>query len=114
MKRRNPLAVLFLPFITFGIYGIVWLVKTKDEMNSLGAQIPTAWLLIVPFANLYWLWVYGTGVALVTKGAFSALGSFLLKVFLGSIGYAILQNEFNKIAVAPQMPAAAPGSYRLP
>ena len=111
MKRRNPLAVLFLPFVTFGIYGIVWLVKTKDEMNSLGASIPTGWLLIVPFANLYWLWVYGTGVALVTRGAFSALGCFLLKIFLGPIGYAILQNEFNKIAVTAQPSPALPGNY---
>lgn len=110
MKRRNPLAVLFLPFLTFGIYSIVWFVKTKDEMNSLGAHIPTGWLLIIPFANLYWLWVYGTGVALVTNGAFSALGSFLLKVFLGPIGCAILQNEFNKVAAASQPPLVAPGN----
>jgi hypothetical protein len=76
----------------------VWLVKTKDEMNRLGADIPTAWLLVIPFANIYWLWVYGTGVALVTKGAHSALGSFLLRSFLGPIGAAITQNEFNKVS----------------
>jgi hypothetical protein len=66
--------------------------------------------LIIPFANLYWLWVYGTGVALVTHGAFSALGSFLLKIFLGPIGYAILQNEFNKVAVASPSPLVVPGN----
>jgi hypothetical protein len=109
MKSRSPIAVLFLPFITFGIYTLVWFVKTKDEMNSLGAAIPTGWLLIVPFANLYWLWVYGTGVALVTKQGYSALGSFLLYVFLGPIGCAILQNEFNKIAIGSQ-PLVAPGN----
>ena len=98
MKTRNPIAVLFLPFFTFGIYGLVWSVKTKNEMNRLGANIPTAWLLIVPLANIYWFWVYGTGVALVTKGAHSALGSFLLRLFLGPIGAAITQNEFNKVA----------------
>ena len=98
MKKRNPVAVLFLPFVTFGIYGLVWQVKTKNEMNKLGANIPTAWLIIVPFANIYWFWVYGTGVAHVTKGAHSALGSFLLRLFLGPIGSAITQNEFNKVA----------------
>ncbi|MGH9598429.1 MAG: DUF4234 domain-containing protein [Terracidiphilus sp.] len=107
MKRRSPLAVLFLPFITFGIYGFVWYVKTKNEMNSLGAAIPSGWLLIVPFANIYWLWVYGTGVAQVTKGTYSALGSFLLRIFLGPIGCAILQNEFNKIAFTSQLPVVA-------
>lgn len=96
MKKRNPLAVLFLPFFTFGIYGLVWYVKTKDEMN---AQIPTAWLLIIPFANIYWFWVYATGVEKVTNGAHSTLGNFLLRFFLGPIGMAITQNEFNKIAI---------------
>ena len=98
MKNRSPIAVLFLPFLTLGIYGLVWSVKTKNEMNRLGANIPTAWLLIIPFANIYWIWVYGTGVALVTKGAHSALGSFLLRIFLGPIGSAITQNEFNKVS----------------
>ena len=97
MKKRSPIAVLFLPFITFGIYGLVWYVKTKNEMNRLGANIPTAWLLIIPLANVYWFWVYGTGVAIVTKGAHSALGSFLLRLFLGPIGCAITQNEFNNV-----------------
>ncbi len=53
MKNRSPIAVFLLPMFTFGIYGLVWLVKTKNEMNSLGAKIPTAWLLIIPFVNLY-------------------------------------------------------------
>jgi hypothetical protein len=53
MKKRSPIAVLFLPIITFGIYVLVWYVKTKDEMNTLGASLPTAWLLIIPLANIY-------------------------------------------------------------
>jgi hypothetical protein len=48
MKRRSVAAVLILSIVTFGIYAIVWAVKTKEEMNALGAQIPTAWLLIIP------------------------------------------------------------------
>ena len=107
MKQRGPLTVLFLPIFTLGVYGLVWFVKTKNEMNSLGANIPTGWLLIVPFANLYWLWIYGTGVALVTKSAYSALGAFLLYLFLGPIGCAILQNEFNKIAAGAQQDVSA-------
>ena len=52
MKKRNPIAVLLLPFITFGIYAIVWMVKTKGEMVAKGAEIPTAWLIIIPLVNL--------------------------------------------------------------
>ena len=52
MKNRNVFAVFALPFITFGIYGWYWIVKTKVEMNKLGAQIPTAWFLIIPIVNI--------------------------------------------------------------
>lgn len=100
MKKRNPFLVFFLPFITFGIYGLVWSVKTKNEMNSQGASIPTAWLLIIPLANIYWLWAYSKGVAQVTKGGLSAIVSFILPFFLGPIGSAVVQNEFNKVSVA--------------
>lgn len=98
MKKRNAFAVFILPFVTFGIYGIVWYVSTKEEMNTKGAQIPTAWLLIIPFVNLYWLWVYAKGVEKVTNGASSALSNFLLRLFLGPIGMAITQSAFNKVA----------------
>lgn len=53
MKKRKPLAVFFLPVITFGIYYFVWFVKVKEELKSQGASIPTAWFLIIPFANIY-------------------------------------------------------------
>jgi len=107
MKNRNPLAALLLSIVTFGIYGIVWQVKTKGEMNKLGANIPTAWLLIVPLVNLYWLWTYSKGVEKVTNGAYSGAVAFLLLFFLGIIGMAIIQAEFNKLA-AGATPAAAP------
>ncbi|MCK4352601.1 DUF4234 domain-containing protein [candidate division WOR-3 bacterium] len=96
MKRRNPFGVFFFPIITIGIYGIVWLVQTKEEMNTKGAQIPTAWLLIVPIANIVWLWKYAKGVEKVT--GMGAGGEFCLLFFLGSIGMAAIQSKFNKIA----------------
>ncbi len=89
MKNRSPIAVLLLPFITFGIYSLVWSVKTKNEMNALGASIPTAWLLIIPFVNLYWMWKYAQGVQHVTKGGLSQVAAFLLLLFLSVIGMAI-------------------------
>jgi hypothetical protein len=39
MTERNPILVFLLPAITLGIYGLIWLVKTKDEMNQQGAAI---------------------------------------------------------------------------
>lgn len=101
MKNRNPVAVLLLPFVTFGIYCLVWFVKTKREMNAQGATIPTSWLIIVPFINWYWMWKYSEGVQLVTKGAQTQVIAFILLFLLGPIGMAILQNEYNKLGEAP-------------
>lgn len=106
MKKRNLFAVFILPFVTFGVYGLVWLVKTKDEMNRQGANIPTAWLLIVPFANFYWSYKYAEGVERVTGAKMSTIVAFLLEIFLGVIGNVILQSEFNKLADVAQPIAA--------
>ena len=99
MKNRNPILVIFLVFITFGIYGLVWYVMTKDEMNTKGATIPTAWLLIIPIANLYWLFKFCEGVEQVTNKGMTTAVAFLLVFFLGVIGMAIIQSELNKVAV---------------
>ena len=98
MTRRNPLGVLFLSIITLGIYTIFWDVWTKNEMNAKGAQIPTAWLLIVPIANFYWWWRFSEGVGLVTNTGMSAITAFLLLLFLNVIGLAIIQSSLNKVA----------------
>ena len=100
MKNRNPFAVFFLPFITFGIYSLVWEVKTKNEMKVFGADIPTAWLLIIPIVNWYWVWKYSQGVEKVTGGQTSGILAFVLLFLLGTIGMAIIQSEFNKIGNA--------------
>ncbi|HEY8481868.1 MAG TPA: DUF4234 domain-containing protein [Spirillospora sp.] len=43
MKRRNPIAAwLLLPFITFGIYGLVWFYKVHDELHAYDRRIGNA------------------------------------------------------------------------
>ncbi len=113
MQHRNPAAVFFLSIITIGIYAIVWSVKTKNEMNKLGSNIPTAWLLIIPFVGIYWDWKYSEGVEKVTNGKVSAIMSFILLLILGIIGMAILQNEFNKIS-AVESAAPLPSNGPVP
>ena len=98
MEHRSPIMVFFVSLITFGIYGLVWYVKTKNEMNAKGAQIPTAWLLIIPIANIYWLWKYSQGVELVTKKETSAAVGFILIFLLSVIGMAIVQSKFNAVS----------------
>lgn len=98
MKKRSLFAVFILPFVTFGVYGVVWAVKTKGEMNRLGAKIPTAWLLLIPFVNFYWYYKYSEGVEQITNHKMSTVVVFLLEIFLGVIGNTILQSEFNKLS----------------
>jgi hypothetical protein len=120
MKHRNPIAVLLLPIVTLGIYGIVWFVKTKNEMKRLGADIPTAWLIIIPIVNIWWLWKYCEGVGQITGESISGTMAFLLLFLLsfcgfGVVGMAIIQNEFNKVtADAPAPAAAAPPAPTTP
>lgn len=108
MKNRSPIAVLLLPFVTFGIYSIYWMVKTKIEMNEKGASIPTAWLIIVPIVNIWWYWKYSEAVGNITKEEISGVIAFILLLLLGSIGQAIIQNSFNKVVVEAASPSSAP------
>lgn len=100
MKYRSIAAPLLLPLITFGIYSLVWSVKTKNEMNRYGTVIPSAWLLIVPVANIVWLWKYSLGVEAFTRRGLGRHAAFWLMLLLGSIGSAIVQHQFNRL-IAP-------------
>jgi uncharacterized membrane protein YhaH (DUF805 family) len=108
MKNRSPVAVVLLTLVTFGIYGIYWEVSTKMEMVKRGADIPTAWLIIVPIANLWWIYKYCLGVEKVTEEKMSGVLALVLMLVLSVIGMAIIQDAFNKVgeSTAP-VPAQA-------
>ena len=105
MTKRNVVLVILFSILTLGIYSIYWLVATKNEMNRMGAQIPTAWILLAalipivgPLVVLWWEWKYCEGVELVSRKEMSGVVAFLLLFLLSVIGMAILQITFNKIA----------------
>ncbi len=113
MKRRSPAAPLLLPLVTFGIYSLVWFVKTKNEMNlSAINKIPTAWLAIVPIASIWWEWKFALGVEEATKNGLGRHAAFCLLLLLGGIGAAIVQNALNQATdsasqrVTPMEPVA--------
>ena len=96
IKRREPISVFLLSLFTLGIYSIYWLIKTKDEINRLGANIPTGWLLIIPIVNFYWMYKYAEGFSeKVVKDKSPALW-FVLLFFGGFIALPIFQYELNK------------------
>jgi len=98
VKERNIFLVYLFCIITFGIYGLYWAVKTKGEMNEQGANIPTAILIIIPIANIYWLYKYAEGFATQIKKDDNTILWFLLFWFVGIIMPAIVQMELNKLA----------------
>jgi hypothetical protein len=108
MTKRNPIVVVLLAMFT-GVYGLYWLVKTKGELVSRGAQIPTAWLLIVPIANLFWVWKFCQGVEHVTGGKTSA-GLLLVALFVFSPAmFFLAQSGLNAVA---ELPAGGGGMAR--
>lgn len=107
MKNRGPAAIIALTIVTIGIYGIYWMVSTKNEMNRLGAKIPTAWLIIIPFVNIWWLWKYSEGVEKVTNAKMSGVMAFVLLWLISIIGMVIVQLEFNKLGQGATASAGA-------
>ena len=107
MNKRSVVAVILLTCITFGIYAIVWFVKTKNEMVRHGADIPTAWLMIVPIASIWWMWKYSGGVEHVTRGKQSQAVAFILIFLLSIVGMAVVQTALNK-AVDEGLPGQMP------
>jgi hypothetical protein len=96
VKERSVVGVLLLSFITFGLYSIYWLVQTKHEMVEQGADIPTAWLLVIPIANIWWYWMWSGGVEHVTRAKLTQVTSFILMFLLSIIGVAIVQATLNE------------------
>lgn len=98
VKHRNIVLVYLFIIITFGIYGLYWTISTKNEINSLGAKIPTGWLLIVPIANVYWMYKYCEGFAQNVKKDNNALLWFIVYLLANIVMPAIVQSELNKLA----------------
>ena len=104
MTKRSPITVVLLTLVTFGIYGLVWSVQTKNELNrTYNAGIPTAWLLIVPIASLYWLWKWSEGAEKAT--GMSTVSVFLLWLVIPIVAMPVLVSKFND--AKPAMPGAS-------
>ncbi|MEM5792036.1 MAG: DUF4234 domain-containing protein [Candidatus Aenigmatarchaeota archaeon] len=98
MKKRNIFLLYLFGILTLGIYFIYWFVATKNEINSLGAKIPTAWLIIVPIVNLYWMYKYCEGFSTYVKKDNNTVLWFVIFALAGIIMPGIVQSELNKKA----------------
>lgn len=119
MKRRNPVAVwLGLPLITLGIYYLVWLYRTHNELamfdrrRVVGATGPVlAWIFGI-FTLMIWPLVstYNTGQAIAASQRSAGLASTcsgglgVLLVFVFGLHPLYYQAELNKIIAMNDVP----------
>ena len=66
-KKRSLLKTTLLTFCTLGLYDLYYLIVTRRELNQAGGRVPTPWLLLVPFLNLYFISAYARSYAIVVK-----------------------------------------------
>ena len=97
LQERNVVVMYLLGIITLGIYFIYWYIQAKREINeNYGSEIPTCWLLIIPIANIYWMYKFAEAYSLyVIKDDNKALWA-LLFILVGIIVPAVVQLELNK------------------
>lgn len=104
LQERDVVVMYLLGFLTLGIYFIYWYIKSKTEINeNFGTDIPTCWLLIIPIANIYWMYKFAEAYSLyIIRDDNKALWA-LLFIFVTIIVPAVVQIELNKF-VGKQMP----------
>lgn len=121
-KLRNPLGVIGLGFITFGIYTIVWYFKVNKEMAGVGqakgteecgtnpttsllALIPGALIIVPPFVSMY----NACKRLSATQGATGAQPGmeppllWLLLIFISPVGLYLFQSNLNKALEAQRV-----------
>ncbi|MFZ5954506.1 MAG: DUF4234 domain-containing protein [Candidatus Dependentiae bacterium] len=96
LTKRNIWIMVLLILVTGGLYLAYWFVVTKWELNAMGAQLPTAFLFFIPFANIYFIYKFSQAFAQkVLKNESEALTYFLLLFLLMPIGVLIAQSKIN-------------------
>jgi hypothetical protein len=107
IRNRNPIGIIILSIITFGIYALYWIVKTKGEINSLGGKIPTALLAIIPIANVYFFYKYAEAFSTYVKKDNATIMWFLLFLVIAPVAMILVQITLNEYATAGEKKAVA-------
>lgn len=99
VTHRSLVEMSIFTLLTLTIYNVYWIVKTKQEINAMGAQIPSAWLFIIPFVNLYFLYRFSEAFSIyVLKNKSQTVTYFLLLTLLWPIGTLVCQHNMNEVA----------------
>ena len=102
--KRSIGMLYVLMIVTFGIYAIYWFIKTKGEINqNYNENIPTCWFLIIPIANIYWLFRFTEVFTKRVRQKDDVALYFILFLFVSIITPYIVQSELNKLADNPNL-----------
>ncbi len=102
--KRGIGKLYLLIIITLGIYAIYWFIKTKREINeNYNESIPTCWFLIIPIANIYWLFRFTEVFVKRVRQKDDVAIYFILFLFVGIITPYVVQSELNKLADNPNL-----------
>ena len=102
VEHRDWIAVVIFSIVTLGIYYVYWIVTTKNEMVNMGADIPTAWFLIIPLVHIYFVWKYALGVEFISNRSIEGIIIFILAIVFWPAAIYLIQTELNRHAVAFQ------------
>jgi hypothetical protein len=73
IKRRNVFMVPVLLIVTFGLYGLIWLYATADELIRYNKQKdnPFLWVILalIPPLNVIAIWFHSQAVAKMSASA---------------------------------------------
>ena len=97
MEKRSLAKMALLMLVTLGIYNLYWFVVTKDEMNKMGAKVPTAWILLIPFVGVYYFYYkYAEAFSKYVNKNNSPIAYFALMCVLPVVSTFIFQNYINE------------------
>jgi hypothetical protein len=98
IKERNIFLVYLYSVLSFGIYSMYWMVSTKRDINSLGGEIPSTWICVIPFAGIYYNYKYCESFAKEVKKDGNTIMYFCLSMFLWPVIPALVQSSLNNPA----------------
>lgn len=111
IQNRNIALCIILSIVTCGIYGIYWMIKLNDEINSLtdpqgtnGGMVVLLTLVTCGIYGFFWAYKMGEKIDIIKTNNGGVAGNsslmfLLLQIFgLGIINYCIMQTELNNVA----------------
>jgi hypothetical protein len=91
LSKPSTKKIILYHFLTLGFYFLYWCSRSRTDINRAARQeiIPTTWLLVVPFANYYWMWQYAEALERVTFKRIKGSDTFLIYIIATSFWFIV-------------------------